>query len=165
MCDPLTLTGIGIAEGVNRIQTARRMKSNSKAAARLQASQVRRAQAQETKATAQANFNTQRERLAAKGQVQNSGLSDRSESALLRAIDYTAGQELAVRDANLDTGALNTAAALRGIQITRTSEDLQIGDTSGFAAFSAGLSGGVQGFNTGLEFARNVASIAGGGLG
>jgi hypothetical protein len=162
MCEPATIALIAIAivaiasvastttVAVNAQKAAEAQNKVSKANARLKRQQTAQAQAQESEANAQKAFELARQAQVAKGAAKAKNLGERSVRAIGRSIGFQLGSDKATLQRNQEIAATTAAARLRGIDLTRTSEQIQIGDTSGVTM--------------GLAIGTGVLSAAGGAV-
>ena len=146
--------GSGTAQAVNQQKAAKSQNKLSQMNQELQNAQVGRAQTQQAEAQANRAFELSRQFQMSKGQAQNAGLGDRSVRAIGRSLGFQLGADKATLKRNQEIANTQAAARMRGIQLTRESEKIQIGDTS-----AAGL--GLQIGTSVIGAASSAVSSAG----
>lgn len=92
---------------------------------------------QEAEANAQKNFQLAQAALAARGEVNAANLGDRSVRAIGRAVGFQLGTDKATVKRNQEVANQVATARLRGIELTRASDKIQIGDPATIAGTGA----------------------------
>lgn len=92
---------------------------------------------QEAEANAQKNFQLAQAALAARGEVNAANLGDRSVRAIGRAVGFQLGTDKATVKRNQEVANQVATARLRGIELTRQSDKIQIGDPATIAGTGA----------------------------
>ena len=101
---------------------------------------------QEAEANAQKNFQLAQAALVARGEVNAANLGDRSVRAIGRAVGFQLGTDKATVKRNQEVANQVATARLRGIELTRQSDKIQIGDPATIAGTGAAstIAGGLS---------------------
>lgn len=103
---------------------------------------------QSSEATAQSNFEVAVAALAARGNVNAANVSDRSVRALTRAVGFQEGTDRATIKRNQQIVNETASARLQGINITKQSQQIQVGNPAVVAGVGA-VNAISQGLNSG----------------
>lgn len=103
---------------------------------------------QSSEATAQSNFEVAVAALAARGNVNAANVSDRSVRALTRAVGFQEGTDRATIKRNQEIVNETASARLQGINITKQSQQIQVGNPAVIAGVGA-VNAISQGLNSG----------------
>lgn len=151
-------TGLGIRQAQVAEANAKDQQRLSKENQKLQQAEVQRSLNEQGEATAQRKYELARAALAARGKVDSTNLGDNSVRAIRRSIGFELGSDRATIDRNRELLRDEGYAKLRGINITRASEKLQIGggeETFGTAVTSSLF----EGFSSGMDSLVQLSSL------
>lgn len=153
----LSLGAGGASAGVN----AKQAKAQG-AAVKQQAKNDRQnavAQANtESMGSAQSSFELAVQGIAGRGQAYSSGLSEKSVRAIGRAVGFQTGTDRATVAKNQDIANQVATARLRGINLTESSQKLQVGDPGAVAGIGA-IGALAQGLRTGAGAYRAFSNF------